>query len=404
MGLRIATSLARSAQDPLAELTYAFTSLGLKNGTGLGLAGEELVALPLHPLQSFVRPKELLQAFERTLVDQVCRSGVDVNRALQYDHHFGKLQFVAGLGPRKAQAFRRAARSGAGAAAREGGGHGMVTSRRAMAALFDTKNHKEERGSETVCFQNAAGFLRVRATGPCKTPPRTRWTTRGSTRSAISTRPRGSPMISRKKFVAMLWIEILIEMIPEGYQDVVIAALDDSRTRMEKDLRKQQQNEFDDKAFWSPPPFGAPLSGADEGADEALDDKISELDLDAYAQLLEGEGKGKRRLMLEDIKRELRTPYRDLRQPWRRPPDSLVFKWLTAGGDNGADQTATNRSCSYSKSGQVPRLYDHGFGRAGRAPPRLPGCQWPTGRELRRVAAGEEPAAAVRCCNSVWRT
>ena len=40
MGLRVATSLARSAQDPLAELTYAFTSLGLKNGTGLGLAGE----------------------------------------------------------------------------------------------------------------------------------------------------------------------------------------------------------------------------------------------------------------------------------------------------------------------------------------------------------------------------
>ena len=129
MGLRIATSLARSAQDPLAELTYAFTSLGLKNGTGLGLAGEELVALPLHPLQSFVRPKELLAAFERTLVDQVCRSGVDVNRALQYDHHFGKLQFVAGLGPRKAQAFRRAARSGAGAQPR-GRAAGMVWSRR----------------------------------------------------------------------------------------------------------------------------------------------------------------------------------------------------------------------------------------------------------------------------------
>ena len=165
MGLRIATSLARSAQDPLAELTYAFTSLGLKNGTGLGLAGEELVALPLHPLQAFVRPKELLAAFERTLVDQVCRSGVDVNRSLQYDHHFGKLQFVAGLGalaascqwflfrfrgpssagPRKAQAFRRAARSGAGANKGEGG-YGVVTSRRAMAALFDTKNHNEKRG------------------------------------------------------------------------------------------------------------------------------------------------------------------------------------------------------------------------------------------------------------------
>ena len=156
------TSLARSAQDPLAELTYAFTSLGLKNGTGLGLAGEELVALPLHPLQSFVRPKELLQAFERTLVDQVCRSGVDVNRSLQYDHHFGKLQFVAGLGPRKAQAFRRAASREPGADDREGGGYGIVTSRRKMGALRHEEPQRK-RGVNLPVFRMRR-FLRVRAT------------------------------------------------------------------------------------------------------------------------------------------------------------------------------------------------------------------------------------------------
>ena len=257
LGLRIATSLARSAQDPLAELTYAFTSLGLKNGTGLGLAGEELVALPLHPLQSFVRPKELLQAFERTLVDQVCRSGVDVNRALQYDHHFGKLQFVAGLGPRKAQAFRRAARSGAGADDREGGGYGIVTSRRKMAALFDTKNHNEKRGSESACFQNAAGFLRVRATGPLQD---------AATNPLDDTRIHPECYFDETEGISYDFAQKICSDAldrdfdrddPEGYQDVVIAALDDSRTRMEKDLRKQQQNEFDDKAFWSPPPFGA---------------------------------------------------------------------------------------------------------------------------------------------------
>ena len=170
-----------------------------------------------------------------------------MNRALQYDHHFGKLQFVAGLGPRKAQAFRRAARSGAGAAAREGGGHGMVTSRRAMAALFDTKNHKEERGSETVCFQNAAGFLRVRATGPLQD---------AATNPLDDTRIHPECYFDTTEGISYDFAQKICSDAldrdfdrddQEGYQDVVIAALDDSRTRMEKDLRKQQQNEFDDK-------------------------------------------------------------------------------------------------------------------------------------------------------------
>ena len=253
----------REAPRPAAELTYAY-SLGLKNGTGLGLAGEELVALPLHPLQSFVRPKELLAAFERTLVDQVCRSGVDVNRSLQYDHHFGKLQFVAGLGPRKAQAFRGAARSGAGADDREGGGYGVESKIRSSTRRTTTKNE----GVNLPVFRMRRGFSECERRGPCRTRPRTRSTTRASTRSATSTRRRGFPMILPRRFVATPWIEILIATT--RVQDVVIAALDDSRTRMEKDLWKQQQNEFDDKASGRRR-LGAPLSGADEGADEALE-------------------------------------------------------------------------------------------------------------------------------------
>ena len=122
-----------------------------------------------------------------------------------------------------------------------------------MAALFDTKNHDEKRGSESACFQNAAGFLRVRATGPL---------------ADVATNPLDDTRIHPEcyfdttegisyDFAQKICSDALDKDYdrddPEGYQDVVIAALDDSRTRMEKDLRKQQQNEFDDKALTQRP-------------------------------------------------------------------------------------------------------------------------------------------------------
>ncbi len=55
----------------------------------------------LKPLQL---PKEkLLSALERTLVDVVNKVGVDINRAVTDSYYQHLLQFVAGLGPRKAQ-------------------------------------------------------------------------------------------------------------------------------------------------------------------------------------------------------------------------------------------------------------------------------------------------------------
>ena len=49
-------------------------------------------------------PREkLLTAVERVLVDVVNKVGVDINRAVTDPYYQHLLQFVAGLGPRKAQ-------------------------------------------------------------------------------------------------------------------------------------------------------------------------------------------------------------------------------------------------------------------------------------------------------------
>ena len=49
-------------------------------------------------------PKEkLLTSMERVIVDAVNKVGVDINRAVTDSYYQHLLQFVSGLGPRKAQ-------------------------------------------------------------------------------------------------------------------------------------------------------------------------------------------------------------------------------------------------------------------------------------------------------------
>lgn len=91
-------SLARMLQDPLAEIA------------GLWSEGRHnyLLQLKLHPLQHLVPADRLQSALERVLLTTVGRVGVDLRRALRGgatvggNHCSTLLQFVPGLGPRKA--------------------------------------------------------------------------------------------------------------------------------------------------------------------------------------------------------------------------------------------------------------------------------------------------------------
>jgi len=95
--LRTAISVGRRLQDPLAELVRLVND------------GEDLAALPLHPVQRYLPRRSILSAIEQEVVDAVCQVGVDLRLAASHTHKRAMLQFVAGLGPRKARALLEAA-------------------------------------------------------------------------------------------------------------------------------------------------------------------------------------------------------------------------------------------------------------------------------------------------------
>ena len=84
--------LARYAQSPINE----FAALG-----------EDITAISIDPEQRLLPHLKFLGAVERAFVNTVNHIGVDINIAVRDTHYQHLLQYVAGLGPRKAQALVR---------------------------------------------------------------------------------------------------------------------------------------------------------------------------------------------------------------------------------------------------------------------------------------------------------
>lgn len=99
--VRIAIALARQVQDPL--LCYA----------QLCNQDRDILAIKLHPMQQVLiassggrssdDSSELLRLLEIEFINKVNEVGVDLNRCNIAPHTAHVLQFVSGLGPRKAQ-------------------------------------------------------------------------------------------------------------------------------------------------------------------------------------------------------------------------------------------------------------------------------------------------------------
>ena len=93
----MAVSLARRLQDPLRELA----------GLCAGL-GEDVLSLQLHPLQDTMHKADKMKYMHRAFINVVNEVGVDVNLAAdRMLIHGNTLQFVSGLGPRKAREILR---------------------------------------------------------------------------------------------------------------------------------------------------------------------------------------------------------------------------------------------------------------------------------------------------------
>ena len=90
----MAVSLGRRLQEPLVEFTALASS-----------PDEEIFALKMHPLQDSLPKEKLKEALELEMVTRVNDVGVDVNYVLNYPHASSMLNYVCGLGPRKAAAL-----------------------------------------------------------------------------------------------------------------------------------------------------------------------------------------------------------------------------------------------------------------------------------------------------------
>ncbi|KAL5202102.1 hypothetical protein ABZP36_013054 [Zizania latifolia] len=126
-----AVALGRYLQNPLAMVA-----------TLCGPA-REILSWKLHALEQFLTPDEKYEVVEQVMVDATNQIGFDVNLAASHEWHFSTLQFVAGLGPRKASALQKEL-------VREG-------------SIFSRKELVKPLGRKV--FMNASGFLRVRRSG-----------------------------------------------------------------------------------------------------------------------------------------------------------------------------------------------------------------------------------------------
>ncbi|XP_060803163.1 transcription elongation factor SPT6 [Amyelois transitella] len=128
--LRQAICQGRLLQDPLMEISQ--------------LCGpdEEILCFRYHPLQDQIAKEDLLEGIELEFVNRINEVGVDMNEAILTGRGTELLQFVCGLGPRKAQALIK---------------------------LFKQTNQKLENRTQlvTVChmgpkvFINCSGFIKI---------------------------------------------------------------------------------------------------------------------------------------------------------------------------------------------------------------------------------------------------
>ncbi|KAK2711056.1 hypothetical protein QYM36_012282 [Artemia franciscana] len=93
--LRVAVSLGRRLQDPLLEFSQ------------LCNPDNEILCLKYHPLQDQLSDEELLEVLYYEFINRSNEVGVDINRAINFPHTSYIVQFVCGLGPRKATALMK---------------------------------------------------------------------------------------------------------------------------------------------------------------------------------------------------------------------------------------------------------------------------------------------------------
>lgn len=249
-----ALSLGRRLLDPLVECAR------------LCNAKRDICCLSLHSLQDVLSAEALYARVERVFVTLVNAIGVDINDVLRAPRLAPLLGFVAGLGPRKAQAVLAEAR-----------GHASITSRAQLMKYL---------GGEVVA-RNAIGFIKL-------------------SRSVLKARALINQQQAKEGAEAdeTQGCELfdMTRIHPDDYNFA---------SKIAKDaIERDDVENFVEEVMRAP-------------------EELERIDLDMFAQLLEANF-GQRKLhTLYDIKGELTNPFIDPREPYTDMEENRLFDLLT---------------------------------------------------------------------------
>jgi transcriptional accessory protein Tex/SPT6 len=301
VNLKIAVATARWAKDPLCELAYTWST-----ASDAGVFGTEMLFMNVHPLQRLLPKSLLLRQYERVLCNVTAEVGVDINAACTHDHMHGLLTFIPGLGPRKASNLKQSiARIG-----------GVLSSRKSLLA---------KRLLGPIVYNNSAAFLRVRETEQLQDQ---------------MLHPLDDTRCHPDVYLRNNWaIKIAVDALELGEtsnsnEEYNISAIRDvmqnSRDEIER-LYNATKNEWERQ-------YGATFTVGVWDPREAVPadqwrDKVEELDLDTFADMILNMGNGKWLSHLTMIKWEFRLPFEDPRKPMEPPSGEKLFKLLTGESD-----------------------------------------------------------------------
>lgn len=250
---RYCIALARYLQNPLKE----YANLG-----------SDVLSITFASHQNLVPKEKLQKTLETALVDMVNIVGVEINDAIQDPHTVTLLQYICGLGPRKATSLYQAiSRTG-----------GSITTR--LDLLGDPETGTQQIVGPKV-FENCASFLYI------KYDP---------------TEPGQNYLDNTRTH-------------PEDYElakKMVGDALD-----MDEEDVKSEQDEYGEFAV------------VRKMLKEDRRHEVNSLVLELYAEQLETQLSQRKRATLETIRAELVDPYEELRQGFMLPTSEEIFTMLT---------------------------------------------------------------------------
>jgi transcription elongation factor SPT6 len=280
-----ALSLARLSMEPLLE--YCSLWKGVDSMSNFGF---EAMYLKLHPLQDMIKSdkKYFLHMLEMKLVQAVSDIGVDLHQAIRYQHYGIMLAFVPGLGLRKAEKLIR----------------NVNRFPDRVASRFSL--HDDERFLTSSIWTNTSGFIKLSQKF-------------GYQRFNPLDNTRIHPICYEVyDFVRRICADALnVDNKPESQMQIIADVKSNIRKTIEKVFLPDKSTQLIKwERVLEGVEFGSSII-ADGGFStkyKEIKDFLEELELSEYAEELEANGKGRRKMELSLIKDELRYPWLDLRK------------------------------------------------------------------------------------------